>query len=70
VAVGDAWQVAGIVAWKRGEVVGTEPRPGRYGEIAYGVRLAHYRDWIEETIAKGDAEHAGTGLSARPRTGS
>jgi hypothetical protein len=53
VAVGDEWQVAGIAAWKRGEVIGTEVRPGRYGEACYGVRLEHYADWIEDTIANG-----------------
>ena len=53
VAMGDEWQVAGISAWKRGEVNGTEIRPGRYGEISYGVRLGNYADWIEKTIATG-----------------
>lgn len=52
VAVGDEWHVAGIAAWKRGNVEGTELRPGTYGEIGYGVRLAHYADWIEDTIAE------------------
>lgn len=51
VAVGDAWHVAGIAAWKRSQVVGTEVRPGRYGETAHGVRLAHYADWIARTLA-------------------
>lgn len=47
VEVGDAWHLAGINAWKRGQVVGTDVFPGRYGETSYGVRLAHYADWIE-----------------------
>jgi hypothetical protein len=51
VAVGDEWQVAGIAAWKRGVVEGTEIFPGRYGETSYGVRLEHYADWIRKTIA-------------------
>jgi hypothetical protein len=54
VAVGDEWHVAGITAWKRVVVTGTELRPGRYGEISYGVRLENYADWIEKTTAKGD----------------
>ena len=54
VAVGDEWQVAGITAWKRVVVTGTELRPGRYGETSYGVRLGNYADWIETTIASGD----------------
>jgi hypothetical protein len=55
VAVGKQWQVAGIAAWKRGQVVGTEVRPGTYGETSYGVRLEHYAGWIEETIRRGDS---------------
>jgi hypothetical protein len=55
VAVGDEWHVAGIAAWKRGNVEGTQLRPGTYGETGYGVRLAHYADWIEATIASVDA---------------
>lgn len=56
VEVDGEWRVAGIAAWKRAEVIGTEVRLGRYGETCYGVRLAHYRDWLEKTIAAGDAE--------------
>lgn len=56
VAVGKRWQVAGIAAWKRGQVVGTEVRPGTYGETSYGVRLENYADWIEKTFAEGEAE--------------
>lgn len=51
VAVGDEWRVAGIAAWKRGNVEGTQVRPGTYGEASYGVRLAHYAGWIEATVA-------------------
>lgn len=53
VAVGKQWQVAGVAAWKRGQVEGTELRPGRYGEISYGVRLGNYARWMEETMATG-----------------
>ncbi|MCI4566697.1 trypsin-like serine protease [Lysobacter sp. CFH 32150] len=49
VAVDNEWHVAGIAAWKRAEVNGTEIYPGRYGETSYGVRLGHYADWIETT---------------------
>ncbi len=52
VAVGEEWQVAGITAWKRGVITGTELHPGRYGETSYGVRLGNYCDWIEETIGQ------------------
>jgi hypothetical protein len=49
VGVGNEWQVAGVSAWKRGMVSGTEIHPGRYGETSYGVRLGNYIDWIETT---------------------
>lgn len=51
VAVGSEWHVAGIAAWKRARVEGTEIYPGRYGERSYGVRLGHYADWIETNIS-------------------
>lgn len=51
VAVGDEWHVAGITAWKRGVVRGTEVFPGQYGETCYGVRLSHFADWIKATMA-------------------
>lgn len=51
VAVENGWEVAGLAAWKRAEVKGTEIHPGRYGETSYGVRLGHYADWIEKTTA-------------------
>lgn len=59
VAMGDEWHVAGITAWKRGQVDGTEVRLGRYGETGYGVRLAHYADWIGKTIATDDVAASG-----------
>lgn len=51
IAVDDGWHVAGFAAWKRAQVNGTEIFPGRYGEGSYGVRLTHYTDWIEKTVA-------------------
>lgn len=51
VKVDGEWQLAGIAAWKRGQVVGTEVRPGTYGEVSYGVRLVNYASWIEETLS-------------------
>ncbi|RDZ27316.1 S1 family peptidase [Lysobacter silvisoli] len=54
VAVGDEWQVAGITAWKRVQGNPVDTWPGKYGQTNYGVRVEHYRDWIEKTIA-GDA---------------
>lgn len=53
VAAGDAWQVAGITSWKHVEGDVTKTCPGRYGQLNYAVRLAHYADWIETTIAGG-----------------
>jgi len=53
IEVGDEWRVAGIMAWKRGVVTGTELHPGKYGETVYGVRLRNYADWIERSIADG-----------------
>lgn len=52
VAVGDEWRLAGLAAWKRSQVVGTEIRQGRYGETSYGVRLAHYSDWIGQVLGE------------------
>lgn len=49
---GDQWRLAGLAAWKRSQVVGTEIRQGRYGEISYGVRLAHYSDWIGRILGE------------------
>lgn len=53
VAVGDEWHVAGLMAWKRVVVTGTELHPGKYGETVYGVRLGNYADWIKRSIADG-----------------
>ncbi len=58
VDVAGEWQLAGITAWKRAKVVGTEICPGHYGETSYGVRLGHYVDWIEATTATGTADAA------------
>lgn len=60
VAVGRDWNVAGITAWKRGVVRGTEVFPGRYGETCYGVRLGNYVDWIKTTMAS-DTDPLGSG---------
>lgn len=53
VAVGNEWRLAGVAAWKRGIVIGTDVFPGRYGETSYGVRLVHYRDWLAKVMAGG-----------------
>ena len=58
VAVDDAWQVAGITSWKRAEGSIKAFRPGRYGQVNYGIRVAHYRDWIAATIAAEGAADA------------
>lgn len=62
VAVDKQWQVAGVTAWKRGLVEGTELRPGRYGETSYGVRLGNYAGWIEETMTVGGDSGKSAGL--------
>ncbi len=54
VAVGSEWQVAGLTSWKRVQGNPAEFHPGKYGQINYGVRLAHYLDWINATMASGD----------------
>lgn len=51
ITVGDSWQLAGVAAWKRGIVQGTEIKPGKYGESSIGVRLQHYAGWMEQTMA-------------------
>lgn len=51
VAVDDEWQVAGLTSWKRVEGNPAEFCPGMYGQVNVAVRLAHYLDWIEATIA-------------------
>ena len=45
------WLLAGLGAWKvvSGDV--RSARPGRYGQTACGVRVSHYRDWIEGVIS-------------------
>lgn len=50
IAVGGAWQLAGLAAWKRAVVEGTEIRQGKYGESSMGVRLKHYAAWLAETM--------------------
>ncbi len=52
IAVGDGWQLAGVAAWKRGIVEGTEIKPGKYGESGIGVRLQHYAEWMAQTMAR------------------
>lgn len=52
IAVDDSWQLAGIAAWKRGIVEGTEIRPGKYGESGIGVRLERYAEWMAQTMTE------------------
>ena len=51
--VDNEWRLAGVAAWKRAQVNGTEIYPGRYGEESYGVRLGYYADWIATTTREG-----------------
>lgn len=55
IAVGDQWQVAGLTSWKRLNGDSLIVHPGQYGQINYGVRLHHYLDWIEATMATDSA---------------
>jgi secreted trypsin-like serine protease len=56
VAVGDDWQVAGLTSFKRVNGNPMTVRPGKYGQINYGVRLGNYLEWIEAVIATDCAE--------------
>lgn len=53
VDVGGEWQVIGITSWKLAEGSIAAFRPGRYGQTNYALRVAHYREWITETLAGG-----------------
>ncbi len=55
VAVDNEWHVAGLTSWKRVDGNPATFRPGKYGQINYGVRLGHYLGWIEATTASGSA---------------
>lgn len=67
VAVGKEWQVAGITAWKHVQGNPVETWPGKYGQTNYGVRVEHYRDWIEKTIATfGKLPDPNTGIQKAP----
>ena len=58
IAERDGWHVAGLTSWKRVDGDPMKIHPGRYGQTNYAVRLAHYREWIEDTIAGGVAARA------------
>lgn len=58
VAVGSEWQVAGITSWKRVQGNPMETWPGKYGQENYAVRVEHYREWIDRTIAADGAAEA------------
>lgn len=47
VEVGDKWQVAGLTSFKRVDGNPMTARPGKYGQINYGVRLGNYLEWIQ-----------------------
>jgi secreted trypsin-like serine protease len=46
-------QLVGLTSWKRVSGNPSEFRPGRYGQVNYAVRLAHYLDWMQATMASG-----------------
>lgn len=49
------WRLAGLSSWKwhHGDI--DEFRSGLYGQRSFQVRIAHYRDWIDQVI--GGAAH-------------
>lgn len=55
IATGGGWALAGLMSWKGVEGSVAAFRPGRYGQVNYAVRLAHYDDWITQTINPGGA---------------
>jgi hypothetical protein len=44
-------EVVGLTSWKRVSGNPAKFQPGKYGQINYGVRLAHYLEWIDATMA-------------------
>jgi beta-lactamase class D len=51
IADGDQWHVAGLTSWKHVDGDPATEWPGKYGQINYAVRLGHYAEWIEATMA-------------------
>lgn len=56
VKAGEERQVAGLTSWKGSSDNRLISHPGKYGQINYGLRLAHYLAWINATMAAGGAE--------------
>jgi hypothetical protein len=46
-----AWRLAGLPAWKAAAFDARAFRPGEYGQVSCNLRLAHYRDWIVDTLS-------------------
>lgn len=51
IEVDGKWTLAGLSAWQyaTGEI--SEFQPSRYGQVNYLVRISHYADWIDTTMA-------------------
>mgnify|MGYP005815356297 CR=1 FL=1 len=49
VQAGEDWRLSGLTSWA--DPQSSNRTPGRYGQISCNVRLSHYKDWIESTIA-------------------
>lgn len=51
IEVDGKWTLAGLAAWQyvTGEI--SEFQPSRYGQVNYLVRISHYADWIDSTMA-------------------
>lgn len=45
------WQVVGLTSWKAADDDPATFRPGLYGQVNKAVRIAHYRAWIDTTLA-------------------
>ena len=66
VKVGNERQVAGLTSWKGSSDNRLISHPGKYGQINYGLRLAHYLDWINATMA---AASVASGTASLPQGG-
>ncbi|MDQ3039170.1 MAG: trypsin-like serine protease [Pseudomonadota bacterium] len=68
VAIEDEWQVAGLTSFKRVDGNPMTARPGKYGQINYGVRLGNYLEWIQAaTDPDSAAEVHGSAAAAGDR---
>jgi hypothetical protein len=53
---GGQWQLAGLMSWQRWNGRLEDYRASRYGAEGYQVRVSHYLEWIDATMAGRAAE--------------